>query len=354
MPDKSQRTEKPTPRRIEKARGDGQFASSRELASAVQFLVFVAIVARWGGAWLAAARRTTHVLIERAFRTDVSAAELMRLSRDALWESMLPLVIVAAVLVATSLATQLAMTRLGFSLKKLAPDFKRLNPLSRVPEMARQNLWALAKALVMLPLFGAVVWAIASDNLESYLAMPLTSVEAGARRLADSLLGLLWRAAGAFVVLGLVDMLRAHRRYVADLRMSKQEMRDEARDLEGNPQVKARIRRLQRDLRRRQMMKEVQTATAVVVNPTHYAVAIRYRMEIMAAPVVVAKGKNYMARRIREIAAEHQVPLIENPPLAQALYGTVKVGQPIPIHLYRAVAEILAYIYRLKNGRLPG
>jgi flagellar biosynthesis protein FlhB len=148
--------------------------------------------------------------------------------------------------------------------------------------------------------------------------------------------------------------LRSHRRYVADLRMSKQEMRDETKELEGNPQIKARIRRLQRDLLRRQMMKEVQTATAVVVNPTHYAVAIRYRMEVMAAPVVVAKGRNYMALRIREIATEHQVPLIENPPLAQTLYGSVKVGQPIPIHLYRAVAEILAYIYRLKNGRLPG
>jgi flagellar biosynthetic protein FlhB len=353
MADKSQRTEKPTQRRIEKARTDGQFASSRELGGAVQFLVFVAIVARWGGAWLAATRRTTHVLIERAFRTDVSAAELVRLTRDALWESMLPLVTVAAALMLISLASQLAMTRLGFSLKKLAPDFKRLNPISRVPEMARQNLWALAKAVVMLPLFGAVVWAIASDNLESYLAMPLTTVEAGARRLGDSLLGLLWKAAGAFLVLGLVDMLRAQRRYTAQLRMSKQEMREESKDLEGNPQVKARIRRLQRDLLRRQMMKEVKTATAVVVNPTHYAVAIRYRMEVMAAPVVVAKGKNYVARRIREIATEHQVPLIENPPLAQALYASVKVGQPIPINLYRAVAEILAYIYRLQKGRLP-
>jgi flagellar biosynthetic protein FlhB len=148
-------------------------------------------------------------------------------------------------------------------------------------------------------------------------------------------------------------MLRAQRRYTAQLRMSKQEMREESKDLEGNPQVKARIRRLQRDLLRRQMMKEVKTATAVVVNPTHYAVAIRYRMEVMAAPVVVAKGKNYVARRIREIATEHQVPLIENPPLAQALYASVKVGQPIPINLYRAVAEILAYIYRLQKGRLP-
>jgi len=118
--------------------------------------------------------------------------------------------------------------------------------------------------------------------------------------------------------------------------------------------MKARIRRLQRDHARRHMMKEVPKATAVIVNPTHFAVAIRYQVEGMAAPMVVAKGKNYLALRIREKAAEHQVPIIENPPLAQALYKSVEVGQEIPPHLYRAVAEILAYIFKLMNGRLPG
>jgi flagellar biosynthetic protein FlhB len=124
--------------------------------------------------------------------------------------------------------------------------------------------------------------------------------------------------------------------------------------MEGNPQMKARIRRLQRDRARRQMMKEVPTATAVVVNPTHFAVALRYQVDGMAAPMVVAKGKNYLAARIRQRAVEHQVPIVENPPLAQALYKSVEVGQEIPPHLYRAVAEILAYIFRLMNGRLPG
>ena len=136
--------------------------------------------------------------------------------------------------------------------------------------------------------------------------------------------------------------------------MSKQEIREEMKDIEGNPQMKARVRRLQRDRARRQMMKEVPKATAVVVNPTHYAVAIRYQMDSMAAPQVVAKGKNYLARRIREKALEYQVPIIENPPLAQALYKSVEVGQEIPPELYRAVAEILAYIFKLMNGRLPG
>jgi len=164
---------------------------------------------------------------------------------------------------------------------------------------------------------------------------------------------LLWKAAFVFFLIGAVDLFRERRKFINEIRMSKQEIREEMKDVEGNPQMKARIRRLQRDRARRQMMKEVPTATAVIVNPTHYAVAIRYQLESMAAPVVVAKGKNYLALRIRQKAVEHQVPVIENPPLAQALYKSVDVGQEIPAHLYRAVAEILAYIFKLMKGRLP-
>jgi flagellar biosynthetic protein FlhB len=132
--------------------------------------------------------------------------------------------------------------------------------------------------------------------------------------------------------------------------MSKQELKEESKDMEGSPQIKAKVRRLQMAMRRRHMLKDVPTATAVIVNPTHYAVAIRYEMASMPAPVVVAKGKNYMAARIRKIAIENQVPIIENPPLAQALYKAAEVGQEIPTHLYRAVAEILAYVYKLMKG----
>jgi flagellar biosynthetic protein FlhB len=153
------------------------------------------------------------------------------------------------------------------------------------------------------------------------------------------------------VAIGCLDFLRVYRRHNKSLRMSKQDLRDETKETEGNPQMKSRIRRIQRDLARRNMMKDISKATAVIVNPTHYAVAIRYDMEGMAAPLVLAKGRNYLARRIREIAMEHQVPIIENEPLAQALYKSAEVGQEIPAHLYRAVAEVLAYIFKLMHPR---
>ena len=133
--------------------------------------------------------------------------------------------------------------------------------------------------------------------------------------------------------------------------MTKQEVKQEAKDSDGNPHVKGKIRRLQRDFARRRMMENVATATAVIVNPAHYAIAIRYDHETMATPMVVAKGKNYLALRIRQRALEHHIPLVEKPPLAQALYKSVDVGKEIPAHLYRAVAEVLAYIYRLTRAR---
>jgi flagellar biosynthetic protein FlhB len=168
---------------------------------------------------------------------------------------------------------------------------------------------------------------------------------------AGSIQTLLWKAALVFIVFGAVDLLRQKRRYQSDLKMSKQDIRDEFKEVEGNPLMKQRIRRIRRDLARRHMMKAVPTATAVIVNPTHYAVALKYSMDSKGAPMVVAKGKNYVALRIRQKAVENQVPLIENPPLAQALYKSVDVGQEIPAQFYRAVAEVLAYIFKLMNGR---
>jgi flagellar biosynthetic protein FlhB len=354
MQDKHLKTEQPTPRRIEKARREGQFLTSREFMGAIQFLAFVAVLCTWGGQWFAGVGEAARWILRRAFAPDLGAVEIVKLLQEIVWRAFAPLLLAGAGLVMMALATHLLMTKMGFSLKKLTPDLKRLNPISRVRELLSQNVWALAKAVVMLPFFGVAVYFIAKDNVPTYIVLPLMALETGVRHVAGSITELLWKAAGVFLVLGSVDLLRQRRRHQQELRMSKREVRDELKDMEGNPQIRARIRRLRRELLRRQMMREVKTATAVIVNPTHYAVAIRYRLESMSAPVVVAKGKNYLAQRIRARAIEHQIPLIENPPLAQALYKAVEVGQQIPAHLYRAVAEVLAYIYRLMNGRLPG
>jgi flagellar biosynthetic protein FlhB len=354
MADKSQQTEKPTPRRLEKARDEGRFPAAKEFVGGLQFLAFVMLLSWGGGAWVGRIRHLLRRLVAYAFRSEMTSTSVFEMARTIVETAILPLVLAGGGLVVLSVAVRLGTTRMGLSWKGLAPDLGRLNGFSRLTELPKQNVPAMLQAALMLPMAAVTVYAMARQNLPAYLALPFQGVEAGARTLTASLQTLLWKAAMVFMVFGAIDLFRQQRKYLKDLRMSKQEIRDENKEVEGNPQIKARIRRLQRDVLRRRMMHEVPKATAVIVNPTHYAVALKYDLDSMAAPRVVAKGKNYLALRIRQKAIANEVPIVENPPLAQALYKSVEVGQEIPPHLYRAVAEILAYIYRLMNGRGPG
>ena len=353
MADQS-KTEQPTQRRLEKAREEGQFPSAREFVGALQFMVFLGLLAVGGAAWLAQFRVTVRSLLAMAFTPELAPESISHTAWQLAWKHFFPLALGGLAVAVSTLAFRLATTRFGFSWNKLAPDVSRLSPLSRIKELPRQNLPLLLESLILLPLFLWAVYVIARDKLDAFLALPVASVTFGWNLLGGSLMELFWKASGVFLVFGCVDLFRQMRRHKQDLRMSKQDIKEEIKDIEGNPQIKAKIRRLQRERLRRNMMKDVPKATAVVVNPTHYAVAIRYQVEAMAAPLVIAKGKNYLALRIRQRAIEHQVPIVENPPLARALYQSVEVGQEIPTHLYRAVAEILAYIYKLMHGRLPG
>ena len=350
----SQHTEKPTQRRVDRARKEGNFPSSREFISSIQFLGFVSILVTFGGTFLIRMARAMRGLLARAFSTEITPTELVAMVHQVGLPLFLPLIFAGAALVLLVIGAQLATTKLGISVSKLTPDFKRLNPLSRIKNLPGQNVPMVLQALLLLPLVTLVVYYEVTENLGSFLELPWMGAQVAVMRIGAVISTLLWRAAGLFLVAGFIDLAWQRHRYTNQLKMSKQELRDEAKETEGNPQLKMRVRRLQRDLLRRQMMKEVPKATAVIVNPTHYAIAIKYSVDAVGAPRVLAKGKNYLAARIRKKAIEHQIPIVENPPLAQALYKSVDVGQEIPAHLYRAVAEILAYIYRLMNGRLPG
>jgi flagellar biosynthesis protein FlhB len=353
MASHDQKTEEPTQRRLLKAREDGNFASAKLFVSAVQFTAFVAALGVWGGDSISAMHENLAELLRHAVEAQLAPAFLVKIGTELVVRAFFPLAMVAAVLMGVTLGAQLLVTRMGFTLKKLTPDVTRLNPMSRLKELPSQNLAAAAQAAVMLPIFGWVVYVLVNEDFAGFLTMPLRSVNAGVAVVANSIQRLLWRAACLFLAFGVVDLFRQHHRRQKELRMSKQEIRDEHKEIEGNPLIKSRIRRIRRDTARRRMMHEVPRAAAVIVNPTHYAVALQYTMNSTGAPKVVAKGKNYLALRIRQKAIENQVPLIENPPLAQALYKSVDVGQEIPAQFYRAVAEVLAYVFRLMNARAP-
>ena len=346
-----QRNEKPTKRRLDKARREGQFPSSREFLAGLQFLSFV-ILAGFGGAhFFERACELERYFLAAAFRMQLTPHEVVSIYRTTLGHVFMPLLWMGVCLSCVSLAGQLGSTRLGLAFEKLAPDLKRLSPLQKIKNLPPQNMASFFQALVFLPLIAFAVYTIARDNLLAFAGLSQVGILPGLQVVAAAIKALLWKAAILFAFIGCLDFLRVYRRHNKSLKMSKQELRDESKDTEGNPQMKNRIRRIQRDLARRNMMKDISKATAVIVNPTHYAVAIRYELDSMAAPMVLAKGRNYLAQRIREIAMDHQVPIIENQPLAQALYKSAEVGQEIPAHLYRAVAEVLAYIFKLMNPR---
>jgi flagellar biosynthesis protein FlhB len=293
-------------------------------------------------------------MLELSFRTELTVPTLARWIMLWSWQYFALFFLAALALVIITIALQLLTTGLGLNWTKLGPDLTRLNPLPRLRQMPSQNLSTLFQALLMIPLFGWIVYRIGEAHWAETLSLPRMGLDHGLLQVGTSLLNLLWKAVGVFLLLGCIDLFRQRRRWMSQLRMTKQEVREEQKEVEGNPLIRMRIRRLQREAVRRQMLQQVPKATAVIVNPTHYAVAIRYQVGNTGAPKVLAKGRNWLALRIREIAIKNQVPIVENPPLARALHQSAEVGQEIPPHLYQAVAEVLAYIYRLMRGNLPG
>jgi len=351
MTHSGEKTEKATPRRLLKARREGQLAFSRDFIGGMQFAVFVFLLAESGQTLLRTLMDATRILLRQAFRSDLDSSTLIVVLHQAFAQTLSPMAAASGILVATGLAFQLTTTGFSFSLHKLAPKSVNFDFFSKLRSAPQRGLTSAMQACALLVVLGTTIYWMVTHKAEQLLLVPLTSLESGIATMRALCMDVLWKAAAFFVLFGAIDLFRQKRRFARQMRMSKQEVRDELKETEGNPQIKVRIRRLQRDARRRRMMDELKTATAVVVNPTHYAIAIRYHHETMSAPVVVAKGKNYLALRIRARAVEYQIPLIENPPLAQALYKSVEVGQQIPAHLYRAVAEILAYIYRLMGAK---
>jgi flagellar biosynthesis protein FlhB len=349
-----QRTEKPTSQRLRKAREKGQFPAAKEFVSGAQFLVLTIVATAWFAGWFESAKAGFRSALLLAFRDKLDASDFIYMVRSLVVGTFLPLVPAALILLGTTLAFQIGSTNMGVSFSKLTPDFKRFNPMSKLKEIPRQNVPAMLQACALLAVVGYMIYGITTDHLPVLLKLPMASLQAGLSVVGGAFEQVLWRCTAVLVVIGAVEMFRHRWLYNKDLAMTKQEVREEHRDQEGDPQIKGRIRRIRRDLLRRQMMKEVPLATAVIVNPTHYAVAIRYESGGMASPKVVAKGQNYLALRIRTVASEAGVPIIENAPLARALYQSVEVGHEIPSDFYRAVAEVLAYIYRRMGTRITG
>ena len=252
--------------------------------------------------------------------------------------------------VVIALAATIMQTGFVFTTEKLGFDFERINPLAGAKRMfSQQALVELVKNLVKLTVVGAIGMFVVYPQFKLIAHLPALDTPAVLEFLHSVVSRLLLAIALIVVIIAGADWFYQRFAYIRRMRMTKQEVKDEQKQTEGDPMVKARLRALRMQRARQRMMAAVPKADVVITNPTHYACALKYDMESMGAPVLVAKGQELVALRIRQIAQEHDVPIVENPPLARALYATVDLDKEIPPQHYKAVAEVISYVFRLKG-----
>jgi flagellar biosynthesis protein FlhB len=350
-----EKTEEPTEKKLRESREKGEVPRSRDLSGAIVVLAGVAALMNSGENAFMHARRIFSLGLGYSREALFSDALPGRTLHAAMSEALSLFAPVALATMLATLAAPLLLGGLNFSAQALQPKFERLDPIKGLGRIfAMRGLVELGKALLKLIFIGAVLLLLLRHWQDELQATGRGSVVAG---IAQSI-GLLGRAALWFgsmlALIGGIDALYQKFDHAKNLRMTRQEIRDEMKESDGNPEMKGRIRQVQQAQSRRRMMEELPRADVVVVNPTHFAVALRYDDGRMGAPRVIAKGVDVLAAQIRLVAGGHRIPLVESPPLARALYATTELGREIPAALYVAVAQVLAYVYQLKQAQAQG
>lgn len=350
----AEKTHYPTFRKLEKARQRGHLPQSQELTSVVTLLVLIAMVALLGQSlmkWFI--NEIRHGMsCERFVFADTEAFLSFINGKTA--DFILVILPVLAALFAAATLAGVAISGLNFSPRAVELKFSQLNPVEGFSKLvnARSMVKLLASILKLL-FVSLIVWFYLKSRLEDLATLRWAWSMEILTVIARIILGLLIRVGIVLLVIGIADAFYQKWKYIQDLKMTRQEVKQDRRDTEGSPEVKGRIRRLQIEMASRRMLQEVPKASVVLVNPTHVAVALRYDARQMEAPVLVAKGADHLAERIREIARAYGVPIVSRPELARTIYSTVKQGEAIPEDLYIAVAQVLAMIYRLRHNKTP-
>jgi flagellar biosynthetic protein FlhB len=346
------KSEKATVRRKQKARDKGQVARSRDLVSALTLLAVTGTITFEARTWIGSWRDFMVRLLDTASRGEMGlGTSLFSWTAIAVAQWIGPILLIGF---AISIFSASAQGGFVFAPEALTPNWGRLNPAANLSQIfSISGLSRLLRSLIP----GSAIVFVAYSILQRELPEISHLAQLGSHRLLVRIgslwFELSWKCGLVLLTWSAADYGFQRWNYERGLRMTKQEIKEETKDSDGNPATRGRRRNLRRALLRKLIAKEIARATAVVTNPTHYAVAIEYRPESMPAPVVVAKGRNLLAARIKQLARWHEIPIIENPPLAQALYKMTEVGQSIPPQLYAAVAEILAFLYRAQR-RLQG
>jgi len=339
-----------TPKRKQEARKKGQVLKSQELTSAVVLLALVGVLKFWLPQIFTKTAELFRYLV--TMRVEWNISYVWKVALDVSWQFLFILgpIFLAAIVVA--IAINFLQVGSMFSVESIMPKASRINPVEGIKRMfGPKALVQLAKSLIKVFIIGYFLYNIIRDNLNIFPALQEITVGQSVVILGNILFGLAWKIALAFLVLSLADFLYQWWEYEKNLRMSHDEIKEEYKQTEGDPQIRAQIKKRQRAMAMRRMMEDLKQADVVITNPTHFAVALKYNLSKRPAPYVVAKGQNEIALRIRAIAQENNIVIMENKALARALYSQVELGQAVPAGLYKAVAEVLAFVYKLNKRK---
>jgi len=350
MPDTADKTEKATPKKREDARKKGNVAKSMEVNTAAVLFTGTLALAFAGTSFLGNITSMMTVVFQNVADFEVTAADLRSHSYQGLLfllSTLAPIVLSILVMGTTSNLLQVGFLITGEPLK---PDLKKISPMNGLKRLfSVRSLEELAKSVIKLTIVGLVIFVTIKGAAKNFVPLMDGSVVNIFSFLGTTMLKVALRASIAIIIMAALDYGFQRWEYEKKLRMSKQEVKEELKEYEGDPLMKSRIRGLQRQAARQRMMSEVPKADVVITNPIHYAVALKYDSDEMDAPLVVAKGARKLAEKIKEIANEHDVPIVENPILARSLYKMCELGMAVPTDLYVSIAEILAYVYGLKG-----
>ncbi|EHU9447382.1 flagellar biosynthesis protein FlhB [Vibrio vulnificus] len=353
--DGQERTEEATPRRLQQAREKGQVARSKELAS-VSVLVIGAISLMWFGESLARALFKAMGRLFSLSREEIfDPSKLFDIASGALSALLLPLLLILFALFVAAAIGSAGVGGISFSVEAATPKLSKMNPLSGIKRMFGLQSWVeLIKSILKVALVTGVAIYLIQASQEDLIQLSLDVYPQNIFHALDILLNFVLLISCSLLIVVAIDIPFQIWQHADQLKMTKQEVKDEYKDTEGKPEVKGRIRMLQREAAQRRMMADVPTADVIVTNPEHFSVALRYKQNSDRAPVVVAKGTDHMAMKIREVAREHDISIVPAPPLARALYYSTELEQQIPDGLFTAVAQILAYVFQLKQYRKRG
>ncbi|HEX7725823.1 MAG TPA: flagellar biosynthesis protein FlhB [Rhizomicrobium sp.] len=346
--DKSSQTEEPTQRRLDEAEKHGDIVKSTEVTTFIVLLGGTLSIAIFGHSTALNFTHSFQMFLEQPDQMAVDSSSVLSLFRHILLAMAVLLGPIFAVLAAMGAGSHIVQHRPSISFERIAPDFSKLSPLSGLKKMfGMDGVINLGKGLIKIAIIGTVLWTVLWPE-RGHLEALLTH---GPAQIASDMIYLIMKLLIAtlsiLAVIAVLDYALMRFRFLQRNRMSKQEIKEEYRQTEGDPAVKAKVKQIRQERSRRRMMAAVPQATVVIMNPTHYAVALKYESGKMAAPVCVAKGVDALALKIRAVAEENDVPVVENPPLARALYATVEIDEPVPAEQYKAVAQVIGYVMKL-------